>query len=286
MLHICAGIHLYRVQRVEQLLRSLNLNSPAPAAHGNRFKNDYSHSPTSPDLSPISTTSALLTPTDLSPAKTFDQKTLPPFDFSGMHRPSDNNSLMFETGYRMQDGGMGLQSSFYPPSQSFGPEAGYSPAFEPFSDNPFTHPSRGPSLFPSAAPADRRRMESATLPPPLSPPSWAQQRRPSSEWLRADEGADRGLAFIGGDALFRSPQTHSISSHRSSSQVHEVSLNLASRLRRFLIKVIAYQLLVAVASLFDPAVRLVRWAHHQILRPASLHLPAAEAQSRRRRRAR
>ncbi|OJT09567.1 Meiotic coiled-coil protein 2 [Trametes pubescens] len=211
----------YDELRVEQLLRSLNLNSPAPAAHGNRFKNDYSHSPTSPDLSPISTTSALLTPTDLSPAKTFDQKALPPFDFSGMHRPSDNNSLMFETGYRMQDGGMGLQGSFYPASQNFGSEAGYSPGFEPFSDNPFTHPSRGPSLFPSAVPVDRRRLESATLPPPLSPPSWAQQRRPSSEWLRADEGPDRGLAFIGGDASFRSPQMHSISSHRSSSQVHE-----------------------------------------------------------------
>ncbi|KAH9854293.1 ARM repeat-containing protein [Lenzites betulinus] len=206
---------------VEQLLRSLNLNSPAPMAHGSRLKTDMSNSPTSPDLSPISSTSALLTPTDLSPAKTFDQKTLPPFDLGGPHRPGDNNSLMFETGYRMQDGGMGLQSSLYPASQSFGPDGPYFSQFEPFFDGGLAPPPRGQALFPAAAPSDRRRVQSGSIPPPLSP-TWGQQRlQPASDWLRADEGTDRGLCFTSSEALFRSPPAHTTSTHRSSSQVHE-----------------------------------------------------------------
>ncbi|KAI0778866.1 ARM repeat-containing protein [Trametes elegans] len=194
---------------VEQLLRSLNLNSPAPTVSGARFRNHVSNSPTSPDLSPISTTSALLTPTDMSPAKSFDQKLPPNLDFTGAHRPGDNNTLMFESGYRMQDGVFGPQSAFYHTSQPFGHEGGYFTQFEPFIDDALTTGARGPSLSSPAVQLDRRRMESTALPPSLPALSWGQQRfRTSSEWLRADEGGDRGLGFVGADGLFRSTQTH------------------------------------------------------------------------------
>ncbi|KAI0354687.1 ARM repeat-containing protein [Trametes cingulata] len=207
---------------VEQLLRSLNLNSPGPAAPVGRLKNDLSHSPTSPDQSPTSTTSALLTPTDLSPAKTFDQKVLPTFDFHGAHRPGDNNSLMFESGFRMADGGYEPQGSLYSAPQPLGPEGGYFPHFEPFLDNSLAPPSRGPSLLSSSAQPDRRRLDSMVLPPALPPLSWGGQRlRTSSEWLRADEGGERGIAFVSGETLFRSATGHSTSSHRQGSQVHE-----------------------------------------------------------------
>ncbi|KAI0640145.1 ARM repeat-containing protein [Trametes polyzona] len=216
----------YDELHVEQLLRSLNLNSPAPTAPNNRLKNYSSNSPASPDLSPISTTSALLTPTDLSPAKTFDQKALPTFDLHGMRHPGDNNSLMFETGYRLQDGGMSLQNSFYSASQSIGPDGGYFPQFEPFSDNHPPPPSRSHPLFHAVAPplpSERRRLESSTLPPSLSPPAWSQHRmRPPTDWLRADEGLDRGgLSFATSDQLFRTMQPHAVPAPRQSAQVHE-----------------------------------------------------------------
>ncbi|KAI0652582.1 ARM repeat-containing protein [Trametes meyenii] len=210
----------YDEHHVEQLLRSLNLNSPAPMP-GGRLKGDLLNSPTSPDLSPISTTSALLTPTDLSPAKAFEQKLPPTFDFHGSHRPMEN-SLMFETGLRMQDRSLGAQGSFYSTSQTFGPDGGYCPPFEPFLDSGLPSPPRGLSLFPSSAQAERRRLESTVLPPSLPPLGWGLQRpRTSSEWLRADEGEERGLGFISGETLLRPAQPHSVPTSRQASQVHE-----------------------------------------------------------------
>ncbi|GLB43736.1 putative pumilio-family RNA binding repeat [Lyophyllum shimeji] len=53
---------------VEQLLRTLNLNSPAPTAKKPALSLNLDASPSSPDFSPASATSSLLTPTDLSPS--------------------------------------------------------------------------------------------------------------------------------------------------------------------------------------------------------------------------
>ncbi|OSD00873.1 ARM repeat-containing protein [Trametes coccinea BRFM310] len=209
---------------VEQLLRSLNLNSPAPTA-SNRLRNSLSNSPTSPDLSPISTTSALLTPTDLSPAKTFDQKLPPTFEFNATHRPGDNNSLMFETGFRMQDSSSAPQNPFYAAANAFGPEGAYFPHFEPFLDNPLNSLgscNRTPHPLSSSAQVDRRRLDTTSMLPPFQPPSWNQQRpRTTSEWLRADEGGERSLSFGGNETLFRPSHTHSVQSHRQAQQAHE-----------------------------------------------------------------
>ncbi|KAI0756443.1 ARM repeat-containing protein [Daedaleopsis nitida] len=209
-------------RHVEQLLRSLSLNSPGPAAGPvPRFRSDIAHSPTSPDLSPISTTSALLTPTDLSPAKTFDQKLPPTFDFNGAIRPGDPNSLMFEAGYRAQDALHGPQG-LWPSSQPLPYETGYFPTFEPFSSSPST---RGQSLFPSQSQLERNRLETNVLPSSLPPLSWGGQRyRTSSEWLQADDIVERTMPFAANEPVFRSAQSQPqalTSPRHGSSQPHE-----------------------------------------------------------------
>ncbi|KIK66678.1 hypothetical protein GYMLUDRAFT_909956 [Collybiopsis luxurians FD-317 M1] len=59
---------------VEQLLRTLDLNSPDPYHLGQKPPLNLSleSSPGTPDFSPISISSGLLTPTDLSPTRPFD----------------------------------------------------------------------------------------------------------------------------------------------------------------------------------------------------------------------
>lgn len=182
--------------------------------------------PTSPDLSPISTTSALLTPTDLSPAtKTFDQKLPPHFDFNGVFRHSDNNSLMFETGFR--DGSHISQTAPWPSAQSFNPDGGYFTDLEPFLESSAPSMPRGQGLFPLSPQSERRRLESNVLPPSLPPLSWAGQRTrtSSSEWLKADSAADRGLHLGTSDSGFRSIPTQQVlpPQRQTSAQVHEVS---------------------------------------------------------------
>ncbi len=186
------------------------------------------HSPTSPDLSPISTTSALLTPTDLSPAKHFDHKLPSTFDFNGALRSSDSNSLLFETGYRLQDGvphgSQGFWSSSQSQSQSLSPDSGYFPGFEPFSDAPHAAVSRGHPLFASQSQSqfERRRVESDVLPQSLPPLTWGGQRyRTTSEWLKADDVAERGLQFTT-ESAFRSSQRSQPQAQRQGSQAHEV----------------------------------------------------------------
>ncbi|KAK0209343.1 armadillo-type protein [Desarmillaria ectypa] len=87
---------------VEQLLRTLNLNSPDPFVQQNPALNlsFETAAPGSPDFSPASVSSALLTPTDLSPTRSFDVKQLQsPYEFatgprSGSYIPQ--SSLLFE----------------------------------------------------------------------------------------------------------------------------------------------------------------------------------------------
>ncbi|TBU26856.1 ARM repeat-containing protein [Dichomitus squalens] len=208
---------------VEQLLRSLNLNSPGPAVPPPRIRSDLVHSPTSPDLSPISTTSALLTPTDMSPAKTFDQKLPPTFDFNAVLRPPENNLLMFEGGYRGPEIAQGTQASIWANPQAYNSEAGYFQTFEPFPESSPHSVSRGQPLPLSQVQAERRQLETNVLPPTLPPLSWGGQRlRNSSDWLKADDIIDRGAQFHATETAFRSTQAQSGPPHRqASSQVHE-----------------------------------------------------------------
>ena len=205
-------------------MRSLNLNSPGPVPPPARLRTDSIHSPASPDLSPISTTSALLTPTDLSPAtKTFDQKLPPNFDFNTIFRSGggDNNSLMIETG--LLDGPRTLQSSLWASQQPPSPNSGYFPMFEPFSESPSTV-MRSQGVFPPSSQSTRQRLESSVLPPSLPPLSWSSQQFRSSDWLKADDPTDRIPHVVNDVAAFRSVSAQHIppAQRQASSQVHEV----------------------------------------------------------------
>lgn len=75
------------------MLRFLNLNSPVPSPI-QPLSSLFSTTNNTPDLSPVSATSTLMTPTDLSPATGFDKLNCH-FDFTQSVPP--NQSLLFET---------------------------------------------------------------------------------------------------------------------------------------------------------------------------------------------
>jgi hypothetical protein len=83
-------------QHIFQLLRTLNLNSPPPCTQSTSLPHTVDLSPSSPDLSPISTTSPLLTPTDLSPARSFDIKFNAPYDLRRSSSHLSQSSLLLE----------------------------------------------------------------------------------------------------------------------------------------------------------------------------------------------
>ncbi|PPQ71432.1 hypothetical protein CVT24_011940 [Panaeolus cyanescens] len=90
----------YDDNHVEQLLRTLNLNSPAPFPHKpSPLALNMDNAPNSPDFSPASVSSALLTPTDMSPqGKTFsdsDVKLNLPYD-QPIHPFTGDSTAMFE----------------------------------------------------------------------------------------------------------------------------------------------------------------------------------------------
>src|SRR5882757_980833 len=80
-------------KHAEQVLRFLNLNSPVPSPT-QPLSSLSSTTNNTPDLSPVSATSALMTPCDLSPATGFDKLNCH-FDFNQSMPP--NQSLLFET---------------------------------------------------------------------------------------------------------------------------------------------------------------------------------------------
>ncbi|TFK21536.1 ARM repeat-containing protein [Coprinopsis marcescibilis] len=90
---------------VEQLLRTLNLNSPAPFASNTLPPVDTT--PNSPDFSPASVSSALLTPTDLSPVRPFEGKFPAGYEANAaLQSYHSQSSLLFENGApeKNQDG--------------------------------------------------------------------------------------------------------------------------------------------------------------------------------------
>ncbi|KAJ3552594.1 hypothetical protein NM688_g4071 [Phlebia brevispora] len=82
---------------VQQLLRTLNLNSPAPPLSTSGYGGMTSAS-ASPDVSPVSTTSGLHTPPDVSPAKAFGEwKLNPSYDFGPFYQTQPSEGLLFQT---------------------------------------------------------------------------------------------------------------------------------------------------------------------------------------------
>ena len=134
------------MQHVEQLLRTLNLNSPAPFAPKPTLNLDTS--PSSPDFSPASVTSSLLqTPTDLSPSRsTFDSKLHSPYEFT--HPLPTQSSLLFDHSHspprHIQESFISHSPSYRSsyssqPTHTFNPPLSSSAAFnsavfEPFSE--------------------------------------------------------------------------------------------------------------------------------------------------------
>lgn len=165
------------------MLRTLNLNSPAPHAHVSALALGPP-SPTSPDLSPVSTTSALLTPTDLSPAKTFDPKFGQAYDMGPVYQ-NHSNSLLFETGppHRLPEI---IGSSQYRPPHSlsaFQTNPNFVPFFEPFLERASPMPPH-PSIANISPLTGHPRAESASS----QSLAWMGQRsRSISEWTRQEE---------------------------------------------------------------------------------------------------
>lgn len=121
------------------MLRFLNLNSPVPSP----MQPLSLLSPTmnnTPDLSPVSATSTLMTPTDLSPATGFDKLNCH-FDFNQSMPPSQ--SLLFETSpSRLHAPPLPSHKSFY--AEHGGSVRNYNPINLHYVD-PFSH--RAPSAY-------------------------------------------------------------------------------------------------------------------------------------------
>ncbi|KAH7914543.1 armadillo-type protein [Hygrophoropsis aurantiaca] len=214
---------------VEQLLRALNLNSPAPYSHQSQPSRCINvESPNvstgSPDLSPSSTTSALLTPTDMSPAKTFDLKLNSTHEFPPSHPILPTPSLLFDPGSPLRSHDY-MQSS-QPAAQRFtsiqsthipGPNA--FPFFEPFSEASSPALSSQP-FYDSAFPQIGRRQELVRVPST----NWRQQQVSApAEWLRIEDNL--GSDFPSGmpaheDRLRASPPQFPFQSRQAPTGTH------------------------------------------------------------------
>ncbi len=256
---------------MQQLLRTLNLNSPAPPHLSGGYTDNGSFA-ASPDVSPISTTSGLHTPPDVSPAKAFGEwKLNANYDFGPVYQTQPNEGLLFQTSNQLRyhdymnvSPGIGLRPS--PPGDGYPSQTRALPSLPTF-------PDRSPSgssndVFSQMDfPPTHIRQESVAQAMPSS--SWNQQRLRSSsaEWMKPEE---RRVDHSSGD--------HSI---RSSHSAHEVCIFI------FLIHVLsngrmtAHQLPFLIAPVVDASLSSLRISHHQVLRPAGVHLSATEAQGRR-----
>ncbi|PCH34348.1 ARM repeat-containing protein [Wolfiporia cocos MD-104 SS10] len=186
------GSPTFEEVHVEQLLRSLNLNSPAPYQTSVNLPGGSPSLQTSPDLSPISNSSALLTPTDLSPAKTFDSKLDSTYGLGIINGPQIDRSFdrPFETGVppRYNDAS---RSQFMPtttyrtsqPHPTVQREPSVFPFFEPFSEAS-TPAQSSQSFFQPFSQHAPHRGENV----PFSQQPWNPQRlRTSSEWVQTDD---------------------------------------------------------------------------------------------------
>lgn len=219
--------HILILQHVEQLLRALNLNSPAPYAPQPPRSHDgepMSLLSGSPDLSPSSTTSALLTPTDLSPAKSsFDLKITPPYEVPSVPSNVSPNSLLFDPGspLRTRNFMSSVHNSHprYPGAQvSCVMSSNNFPSFDQSSENPSSAIAIQ-SLYDSAFPQLCRRPELPHIPSM----TWRQQQLAApTEWLRSEDrpGNDYSSSLSGEDTLRTSPSQLSFSPRQGSAGAH------------------------------------------------------------------
>ncbi|KAF4604516.1 hypothetical protein EYR40_003290 [Pleurotus pulmonarius] len=184
---------------VEQLLRTLNLNSPAPTAERPSLNLSFDGNvnvSTSPDFSPASVASALLTPTDMSPARTSfaDTKVHTGYEFPPLPYLTQQQAL-FEptTPTRNFDDLTSSHSPTYrathlPSSYSSSPNNAYS-FYESYSQQSPSGALSSQGLM--TTPSPQRRLENARAPPfdwhAAQPLSSVQAYPTSSDWIRPEE---------------------------------------------------------------------------------------------------
>lgn len=204
---------------MEQLLRTLNLNSPAPYAYGGASE-DVITSSASPDVSPISTTSGLHTPPDISPAKAYGEwKFNPSYDFGPVYQTQPDNALLFETEnpFRYHDLVNVPQAATFRPSHSVEPfqaQARGFPFAGPLSERPTPAPTND-AFTQVEYPTTHLRQDSI----PLSAGLWSQQRlrTSSAEWLKPEE-----RRLVDHSALLPQSDHHSMRTGNAHGNAHEV----------------------------------------------------------------
>ncbi|KAG6335011.1 hypothetical protein ID866_4078 [Astraeus odoratus] len=217
---------------IEQLLRSLNLNSPAPCAQQPAHPSSGEPAPNggegSPDHSPSSTSSTLLTPSDLSPAKSpFELKIGPSYE--APPTPAINvssSSLLFDHSSPLKTRDCMLapthnsyvripnsQMACVMPSNSF-------PSFDLYTDNAcqrLTAQTLCDSL--STLPQFVRRGDLSLA----QPVTWRQQQLYApSEWPREGGSNASGISssLVTEDSLRASISNVSLSSRQGSTVPH------------------------------------------------------------------
>ena len=290
---------IYQSQHVEQLLRTLNLNSPAPPPQKPAIDLNVDTSPSSPDFSPASVSSALLTPTDLSPVRSFELKFPAQYEH-GQHQPYfSQSSLLFENGSpgKHQDT-LAAHSPSYPPFSHSNQPSNALPFFEPFTEPPTPAPINSvhtqyrpasPSSLPHSlysSPLPPRRMESAR---PL-PMDWRLtqqlQQQPASthpDWRLACE---KNFSINTQEETLRSSfsyqQPTASQAFQSSHEVCHVFVFLQAKIDHICAfrPVPANQLSLPLTSFVVSSLSCLRRTHHQIVGPTGIHLSSTEAQGR------
>ena len=176
-------------------------------------------------MSPSSTASALLTPTDLSPARTsFDLKITPPYEAPPVPSNVSPSSLLFDPGSPLKARDF-LSVVNIPPSRLLEPPvscalpSGGLPFFDQYLEN--TSPALGTQpLYDSAFPQLVRRSDLSSVPSS----TWRHQQQ-VPEWRRAEEKplSDFSIGLPGEDPLRTSPSQNAFARQGSAgAHSHEV----------------------------------------------------------------
>lgn len=280
-----------RYQHVQQLLRSLNLHSPA---HHSPLSLNIGN--TSPDLSPSTVSSALLTPVDASPAHPMS---VGPFDVK-VPGPDNEPSFQFSQHHRFptEPDPLNGSVSIWPDVSNLHPSS--------VMDFPLARRQRFPtspaSSFPSFESMPPRPSPSPVItrahvfPQDSTPPlhyssPWPQT---STAWVPMPPQERRTSDFSYGHGLglslddIPSPlQLQFGDSPQPTTQTHEVctAYTLFSLYAPTYRASLADQLPVASSPVFFTAVLALCSSYHQGVRPTSFYLPSTKAQSRRHSRA-
>ncbi|KJA28308.1 hypothetical protein HYPSUDRAFT_61939 [Hypholoma sublateritium FD-334 SS-4] len=189
----------YGDSHVEQLLRTLNLNSPVPFGlqKPSPLTMSTGTSPNSPDFSPASVSSALLTPTDLSPTgRSFDVKLHSPYEHAHSGHPYlSQPSLIFENSSPVKNQNI-------PPSNLAAPrqplahlhharhQGPSNPGtfFEPFAEPPTPAPAspQNQNIYSPPLSSDLSQSIYTSPPPPARRMDTA--RLPSMDWRSTQQG--------------------------------------------------------------------------------------------------